>query len=400
MKRFFILLLGLVGGFAVGFFSYGKAHVWVNKISSYIEEKKPIFAFEGQKPTDSEEPTVTVTEDAAEIIKETPNGEIVYEETEELDEQVVTAKEESNEEKVVEVSEQIVEGNKEVEEIREVEEITTSVEEEPVKTESVKETIMIDTIHGKNGVAATINGKPITVDEIRFTYDVNPQIKEKLSFQDFYDKAVRVYVEGKILYDAAVASNVLESEEYKKQLALLQQDIARKVFVEKTLEKSVNEETVRKLYEDYRKSFEPQKEIRAKHILVENEALAYEVIAKLNEGQNFDTLAEKYSKEPAELGYFTKDMMIPEFGDAAFSLGIGEYSKKPVKSEYGYHIIFVEDIRGSKPAEYEEAAPQLRQMMTSKVIESLYSGIKKDAEIVVYGFDGKEIPLEEKPKAQ
>lgn len=372
MKRFFILLFGVLGGFAIGFMSYGKAVVAVNSLYAYAQEKYAEFT-KSKNSADENEKEETLVSD---------NDAPVVEEVEFVEEEIYVP--ESTE---IALPENIVED-------------AVSVDEQPEeKAEtSAENAVMLDTTHGKKGIAATINGKPISVDEIRLTYDANPQIKEKVPFDQFYDKAVRVYVEGKILYNAAVANNILETDDYKKQVSLLQQDIARKVFLEKTLEKSINEKSLRKLYDDYLKTFKSQKEIRAKHILVENEKLAKDVISKLGEGQKFDVLAEQYSKEPAELGYFTKDMMVDEFGEAAFALKAGEYTKTPVKTEFGYHVILVEDIRDAKPATYEEAAPQLKQMMTSKVMDNLYKEVKKGVNVVVYDYKGKQIPLEEPQK--
>ena len=355
MKKFLILSLGLLGGLAIGFFAYGDINSLLNKVSDF-----------GKKDNYTHQQKVLVEPEIAEQ-KAMPEQ--------------ATGPEEMLEEEIV------------------IEEAVVQPAEEDIEpAEEVKAPEMTDTEHGKNGIAAVVNGKNITVDEIRYTYDANPQIKDKIPFEDFYEKAVRVYVEGKIIYDAAVASKILESPEFLKQVELLKQDIARKVFIETAMEKAVDEEAVKKLYEEYKQTFVPQKEIKAKHILVDTKELADEVVAKLGEGRKFEDLAEQYSKEPADLGYFTKDMMIPEFGEAAFATKVGEYTKAPVLTEYGYHIILVEDVRDSKPASYEEAVPQLKQMMKSKVVEGIYSGLKKNADVVVYGFDGKEIPFEEKNK--
>jgi len=120
-----------------------------------------------------------------------------------------------------------------MEEVPEFEEdVVESADQETAPTEEKKEEVLpvkIDTEHGRNGVAAIVNGKEVTVDEIRYTYDVNPQIKSKIPFEEFYGKALQIYVDGKLLYDSAVASNILDSEEYVKQAELMQQDIARKV---------------------------------------------------------------------------------------------------------------------------------------------------------------------------
>lgn len=357
MKRFFILLFGLCGGLLAGFFGSDYIEIAVDKGMALINNKTAQNA-ENYNDYDVSEEEV-INED-----KVLPEGE--YE--------------------VVGLTETGIE----VKQVKE-EQPVAKVLPEP-KEEKIPE--MKDKTHGKKGIAATIDGRNITVDEIRYTYDANPQIKEKVPFEEFYKKAVHVYVEGKLIYDAALAADVTATDDYKKQIELLKQDIARKVYVEKSIENAVNDAAIKKLYADYKRNFIPQKEIKAKHILVDRENLAKEVIAKLGEGRKFEDLAEQYSKEPADLGYFTKDMMIPEFGDAAFALKKGEYSKEPVKSQYGYHVILVEEIRDSKPASFEDAAPQLKQMMTSKVLENLYSGVKKGKDIVVYSYDGKVVPFE------
>lgn len=245
---------------------------------------------------------------------------------------------------------------------------------------------------GKDGVAATVNGENITIAEMKTGYEDNRQIKEKVSFDDFYAKALDIYVNGKLLYQAAVAADVLESPIYKRQVAQAKEEIARKVYLEQKVEKSVNDAAVKKLYNDYKANFKAQKEVKAKHILVPSEAKAKEVITKLKAGGNFDALAKEYSKEPAELGYFTKQMMVPEFGDAAFAMKKGQYSQKPVKTQFGYHVIMVEDSRDAKALPLKEVEPQLKGMLTQQAIGEIFNNLNKAAKIERYSLDGKVLP--------
>ena len=244
---------------------------------------------------------------------------------------------------------------------------------------------------GKDGVAATVNGKNITVAEIRDAYNMNPGIKAKVPFDEFYEKTLDVFVDGELVYQAAVADKVTESAEYKKQLKNMKEELARKVYLEQKVDKMVGDEQLKQVYADYKKSFKAEKEVKAKHILVDNEAKAKEVIAKLNKGGNFDKLAKEYSKEPADLGYFPKGAMVPEFADAAFALKKGQYSKTPVKTQFGYHIIKVEDIRDAKPLSYEQIKPQLKSMMAQGAMGKIFQDINKDAKVTRYDLKGKEI---------
>lgn len=246
---------------------------------------------------------------------------------------------------------------------------------------------------GDKGVAAKINGEVIYINDLKQSYADHPQIKDRVPFEEFYAKTLDVFVNSKLVYQAAQAAKVEETPEYQRQLVTAKEDLARKLFLEKQVDEKVNADAINELYNEYTSKFESQKEIKAKHILVESEDKAKEVINKLNKGGDFVKLAQEYSKDQAvDLGYFTKDMMVPEFSDAAFSMNKGEYSKKPVKTEFGYHVILVEDARASKPLELREVEPQLKNMVTQKVVAQIFEDLRKNAKVERYSLDGELIP--------
>ena len=245
---------------------------------------------------------------------------------------------------------------------------------------------------GKNGVAAVVNGEKITVAEMKQGYEDNRQIKEKVSFDDFYEKALEIYVNGKLLYQAAVAADVLETPEYKRAVDQAKEEIARKVYLEQKVDKKVTDKAVKDLYNKYKSEFKSQKEIHAKHILVEDEGTAKKVIAELGKGKKFDDLAKQYSKDNAvDLGYFVKDQMVPEFGNAAFAMKKGQTSKSPVKTKFGYHGIEVLDIRDSKPLPLKQVEPELKAMLTQQAIAEVFTSLNKGAKIERFDLDGKPI---------
>lgn len=244
---------------------------------------------------------------------------------------------------------------------------------------------------GKGGVAAVVNGKNINVDEIKLAYDANPAVKQKTSFDDFYAKTLDIFVDGEIVYQEAAKAKVENTPEYQQQLKSLKEELARKIYLEKQVKAKVTDEAVKKLYDDYKNTFKGEKEVKAKHILVKNEATAKEVISKFQKEGGFDKLAKEYSKEPADLGYFTKDMMVPEFGDAAFKLKKGEYTKTPVKTQFGYHVILVEDIRDAKPQAFEKIEGQLKAMLAQKTMGDIIKGLQNNAKVTKYDIDGNQI---------
>lgn len=244
---------------------------------------------------------------------------------------------------------------------------------------------------GKDGVAAVVNGETITVEEIKSSYDSNPTVKNQVTFDDFYQKALDVYVNSRIIYQKAVKDGITKTPEFNKQLKLAQEDIARKIYLEKQVQNKVNDEEVKRVYDEYKKNFSGQKEIKAKHILVKEEAKANEIIDKLNKGGDFDKLAKIYSNEPTELGYFTKQMMVPEFADAAFALGKGEHSKTPVKTSFGYHVILVQDIRDAKALPMKQVEPQLKGMLTQNAVAEVIARSEEGQDVVKYNLDGTKI---------
>lgn len=247
------------------------------------------------------------------------------------------------------------------------------------------------------GVAARVNGEVISVEDIRKGYESNPQIAAQVPFDQFYEKAVDVFVNGKLIYQAAQKSDVEDSAEYKAQLDTAKEDIARKVYLEKTVAEKVTPAAVQDYYDNtYLKEFKSQKEAKAKHILVADEATAKEVIKKLDQKGDFDTLAKEYSKEPAELGYFTKNLMVPEFADAAFALKVGKYSTKPVKTQFGYHVILLEDIRDSEPLPLKTIEPQIQNLLTQKALAATFDKLYDESKIEKFDLEGNKIS-QEKP---
>ena len=248
-----------------------------------------------------------------------------------------------------------------------------------------------------NGVAAVVNGEQITVADIKEAYEQTPQIKNQVSFEEFYNRALEVMINSKLALQAATAANVQASQEYQKELAAMQDDLARKVYIDQQLATKVTDAEIKKVYDEYVANFKSEKEIKAKHILVDSEDLAKEIIEKLNKkSAKFDDLAKQYSKDQADLGYFTAEAMVPEFSDAAFAMKKGTFSQKPVKTEFGYHVILVEDVRDSKPLPFENVAEQIKGTLSQQAVAQVVADLHKNAQIEKFDLNGKKITEEEK----
>ncbi|MBR2033927.1 MAG: peptidyl-prolyl cis-trans isomerase [Alphaproteobacteria bacterium] len=245
---------------------------------------------------------------------------------------------------------------------------------------------------GNKGVAAVVNGKDIMVTEIRDVYEAMPEAKEKVTFDDFYEQTIRDFVGNELVYQAAESEKVTETPEYEKNVKAAKREIASKLFLKNKVDALLTDEQLKKVYEEYKKNFVSEKEISARHILVSDEDKAKEVITKLDNGGDFNKLAKEYSREPAELGYFGKQTMVPEFSDAAFKLKIGEYTKEPVKTQFGYHVIIVDDSRDSKPQEFDKVKMQLKAAVARAALDRVLQNISNQAKVTMYDLDGKIIP--------
>lgn len=243
-----------------------------------------------------------------------------------------------------------------------------------------------------NGVAAVVNGEKITVAEMKDAYEKNPQIKAQASFEDFYTQALDIMINSKLALQAATKANIQATPEYQKQLAELQDEIARQVYIEKQVIAKVTDEKVKEVYDEYLANFKPEKEIKAKHILVEDEATAKDIINQLNKKKaSFDDLANKYSKDQADLGYFTADVMVPEFSEAAMKMDVNTYSKEPVKTQFGYHVILVEDIRNTKPQPLEAIENQIKMSLSQQAVAEIVKELNDNAKIEKFDLQGKKI---------
>ena len=243
-----------------------------------------------------------------------------------------------------------------------------------------------------DGVAAVVNGETITVAEMKDAYEKNPQIKAQASFEDFYAQALDIMVNSKLALQAATKANVQATPEYQAQLADLQDEVARQVYIEKQVKAKVSDEKVKEVYDEYLAKFKPEKEVKAKHILVEEEGLAKDIIAKLNDKKaSFDDLAKQYSKDQPELGYFTADVMVPEFSEAAMKMEKDTYSQEPVKTTFGYHVIFVEDIRETEPQPFEAIEDQIKISLSQQAVTEIVKELNDNAKIEKFDLKGKKI---------
>src|SRR6201992_154189 len=205
-----------------------------------------------------------------------------------------------------------------------------------------------------NPVLAKVNGSEIRQSDVTLAEE---ELGPSLAQMDPATKKENVLaflIDMKIVAKAAEAKKIEDREDFKSRLAFTRNRLLMDNLLAAEGKAATTDEAMKKVYEEAAKQIEGEQEVHARHILVETEDEAKAVEAELKKGADFAELAKKKSKAPGgaaeggDLGFFTKDQMVPEFSAVAFSLEPGKISD-PVKSQFGWHIIKVEGKRHRKP---------------------------------------------------
>lgn len=247
-----------------------------------------------------------------------------------------------------------------------------------------------------NPVVAKMKGGEVTrMDVFNFIQDLPPQTRQ-MPLEQLYPLALEQVINSRII--AAKTQNVnLDSDaEVKKRLAAAKTEIVRSVYIEKQVNEKVTEDRLKSVYDEYVKNFPDIQDVKARHILVKEESKARDLIKQVEGGANFEELAKANSTDGTaqnggDLGYFAKTDVVPAFGEAAFALNPGEFTKKPVKTDFGYHVIKVEEKRKRPPASYEDIKPYLETQVRRQILDETIQSWRNDAGIQRFDINGDAI---------
>lgn len=244
-------------------------------------------------------------------------------------------------------------------------------------------------------VVATVNGYEITASEVQLAADdILPQITEVPANLRF-PFVVEYLIERHLLAQAAVKEGVTDTEEYKRRLAFYQAKALRDAFFAAKLKPTVTDEAVRASYDEQAAKVESEERARARHILVATEEEAKDIAARLAKGEDFEALAKELSLDGSkqyggDLGYFTAEEMVPAFSEAAFALEVGEVSD-PVKTEFGWHVIKLEDRRTGGAQPFEDVENSIRMVLLRQAVQDKLVELRQSAEIEVFDPDLKRL---------
>ncbi|MBB46023.1 MAG: peptidylprolyl isomerase [Rhodospirillaceae bacterium] len=245
-------------------------------------------------------------------------------------------------------------------------------------------------------IVATVDGKPIFLSEIIGMAQRLPEQYRKMSLEAVYPSLLTRAIDSKLVTLEGRRAGFSKDPDVKKRLLDVEDQIISEIFLTKTIGSQVTEEALQKIYSETKSEMASGDQIKARHILLDSEEKAMEIIKKLQAGGEFAKLASEYSTGPSaasggDLGWFGEGQMVPEFSKAAFALNPGDIVTKPVKTQFGWHIILVEDRKDSAPPSFDEAKEQLASTMSQKLLKELIETLRTKAKIVRFQADGTPI---------
>ncbi len=231
-----------------------------------------------------------------------------------------------------------------------------------------------------NAVVATVNGKPVTEADLALAEGELSKQFAQLSPERRRAAALSAAIEIKVLAAKAVADGFDKDPDFQRRAAFLQERALHGEMVEKEVVGKITDADVRARYDKEIADTPPVNEVHARHILVKTKEEAQAIIKELDGGAKFEDLANKHTADPSgktnggDLGYFAPGQMVPEFDKAAQALAVGTYTKEPVQTQFGWHVIKVEDKRAQQPPAFEQVKDQAR----SAVIRDRYFALVKE----------------------
>lgn len=246
----------------------------------------------------------------------------------------------------------------------------------------------------KDPIVATVNGQPVRLSDLEVAQQSLPAQYRSMPLQAVFPALLERIIDSKLVVQEGKKSKTNEDAAFKKRMAFVEEQVLQDFWIQREIAKMVTAEKIQQRYQERLKSLPAEEEVHARHILVSTEDEAKALIAELKKGAAFDKLAKEKSTDKAsgaeggDLGWFKKSDMVKEFADAAFGLKKGELSETPIKTQFGYHIIQIDDRRTAPPPALEELSDQIREELAREAVTAQLDKLRAGAKIEKFNMDG------------
>ena len=235
-------------------------------------------------------------------------------------------------------------------------------------------------------VIAKVNGAEIHESDLAMAEEDVGQNAQQLSGDAKRDYLISYLADVIVASKAAEDKKVADQPQFKSRLTFIRNKLLMETLLQDVGKAALTPEAMQKVYDEAKKQMGGEQEVRARHILVPTEEEAKAVLAEIKKGTDFAELAKQKSKDPGaaaeggDLGYFSKEQMVPEFAEAAFKLEKGQVSD-PVKTQFGWHIIKVEDKRTKPVPEFDKVKDQIETYVQRKAQADYIHKLQETAKI-------------------
>ncbi len=234
-------------------------------------------------------------------------------------------------------------------------------------------------------VVARVNGADIKSSDLAIAEEEIGSNLPPMAPEGKRDYLVNYVSDMLLVAKAAEDKKITDDADFKRRLAYMRNKLLMETMLHAEAKAAVTDAAMHKVYDDATKQMAGEQEVRARHILVETEDEAKTILVELKKGTDFGELAKQKSKDPGaveggDLGYFTKDQMVPEFSEVAFKLEPGQLSD-PVKSAFGWHIIKSEDKRDRPVPAFDQVKDQIETYVMRRAQADVIGKLRQSAKI-------------------
>jgi peptidyl-prolyl cis-trans isomerase C len=240
-------------------------------------------------------------------------------------------------------------------------------------------------VSASDPVVARVNGVDIRESDLALAEEDLGADMQSISPEARREHLISYLADIIMVTQAADKKNLADNPDFKRRLAFLRNKLLMGYELQQEAKTALTDQALHQTYDEAVKSMAGQEEVRARHILVQGEDEAKAILEQLKKGADFATLAKEKSKDPGaaeggDLGYFTKDQMVPEFADVAFKMYPGQLSN-PVKTQFGWHVIKLEDKRTKQPPEFEKVKDQIEAYLARKAQTEFIAKLRQNAKV-------------------
>jgi len=281
-------------------------------------------------------------------------------------------------------------------------------QETPESTEAPAAAASSDSAAGPDpdAVVARVGDATITEQDLVFASEAFANELANVPAAQKRSVTIDAFVNMELLAKAARDADLDETEEFRARVEFLTLQALRNAYVQREVMEGLSDEDMQAGYQELVvDQHTPEEQVHARHILVDEKEAAEQIIADLQGGASFEELAKEHSKDPSgqnggDLGFFGKGQMVPPFEAAAFALEAGEITEEPIESQFGWHVIKVEEKRMSEAPGLSEVEPQLRNYLMRQRFEEVIAELRDRYDVEIVGAPAAEPEAAEEPEAE